>query len=126
MTDIVIDFSLAVERAEYRVGDYVLYRNPALYWTGQSGHTFVCQVVFDEVTNRLGDRYRSLIALRALATGALLTFVPTRYVRLLPAADCMRDIDAAPLSSETSGLHPAAVAWLEQNAVSAAVDGGAA
>jgi hypothetical protein len=37
------------------------------------------------------------------------------YIRLLPPADAMADIDVAPLSEpDTGAMSPAAVAWLRQ------------
>jgi hypothetical protein len=38
------------------------------------------------------------------------------YMRLLPAADAMHDIDTAPLTEpDTGAMTPAAVAWLTQH-----------
>lgn len=40
----------------------------------------------------------------------------TYYMRPLPAADAMRDIDMAPLNEpDTGAMTPAAVAWLRQH-----------
>ncbi|MEU5810962.1 hypothetical protein [Streptomyces sp. NPDC047718] len=94
--------------AVFRDGDYVLYRDPELYWTGQSGHTFVCKVKKAWATG--------VYNLTALVSGRLIEFVQPDYMRLLPPIDAMRDIDTAPLHADgaADGMTAAAMAWLNQ------------
>jgi hypothetical protein len=106
MTHIEIDFTKPVPRSRYGYGEYVLYRDPALYWAGKPDHTFPCQVELDLID----------LTLRDLRTGREISDVDPDYVRPLPAAGAMRDIDEAPLATDYPDLNPAAVAWLEQNA----------
>ncbi|MFJ3497835.1 hypothetical protein ACIPPJ_30180 [Streptomyces sp. NPDC086091] len=69
-------------------GDYVLYRDPVKFWTGQDGHTFVCKVT----QAWLDGTYD----LTALASGSPVCYARPDYIRLLPPIDAMRDIDTAP------------------------------
>jgi hypothetical protein len=112
VTNIEIDFMKLPSRSRYSYGEYVLYRDPGLYWAGRSGHTFPCRVELNLID----------LTLRDLRTGREIADVDPDYVRLLPAVDAMRDIDAAPLNGEHPGLAPAAVAWLEQDAKPAGGD----
>ncbi|CAM5292675.1 hypothetical protein GCM10010329_80820 [Streptomyces spiroverticillatus] len=88
--------------------DFVLYRDPALFWTGQEDHTFVCRVQrsWNEGTYDL----------LAVATNRFIHDASGDYMRLLPSLDAMRDIDTAPLHSAgaADGLTAAALAWLTQ------------
>jgi hypothetical protein len=94
--------------AVFKDGDCVLYRDPELYWTGQSGHTFVCKVKKAWATG--------VYDLTALGSGRLIEFVKPDYMRLLPPIDAMRDIDTAPLHGDDAaeGMTAAAMAWLTQ------------
>ncbi|GGV51270.1 hypothetical protein [Streptomyces spectabilis] len=98
--------------ATYTQGDVVLFRDAERFWLGQSGHTFVGRVVrawrqaytgkvLYDLVELSGNRHRSGI--------------DPDYMRLLPPADAMRDVDTAPLSEpDTGAMTPAAVAWLRQ------------
>ncbi|MEW1699458.1 hypothetical protein [Streptomyces sp. NPDC091278] len=94
--------------AVFKEGDYVLYRDPELYWTRQSGHTFVCRVRKAWATGTYN--------LTALAANRVIEFVQGDYMRLLPPLDAMRDIDTAPLNGDNAadGMTAAAFAWLTQ------------
>ncbi|WDI23331.1 hypothetical protein PS783_37505 (plasmid) [Streptomyces enissocaesilis] len=78
----------------FKVDDFVLYRDPEMFWAGKPGHTVVCRVTYAE-------RYTS-------------DKIP--YMRLLPPLDAMRDIDTAPLNTADAadGMTAAAMAWLAQ------------
>ncbi|MFH9959016.1 hypothetical protein ACH4OX_33035 [Streptomyces roseolus] len=92
----------------YNFGDYVLYRDPELFWTGKTNHTFVC---------RVGSRWTDgTYHLTALASGKVVPYVRPDYMRLLPPIDAMRDIDTAPLhgADAADGMTAAAMAWLTQ------------
>ncbi|MEU4506759.1 hypothetical protein [Streptomyces sp. NPDC024089] len=95
----------------YRCDDYVLYRDPEKFWTGEAGHTVVCRV--DGVIPFASGEIRYTLA-RLDSTGGLIKLARAQYMRLLPPADAMRDIDTAPLDTDTGAadLAPAAVAWL--------------
>ncbi|MFI6530211.1 hypothetical protein [Streptomyces uncialis] len=102
----------ATFQAMFRKDDYVLYRDPTLFWAGTPGHTVVCRVAYVE-------RYSSGKVVRyALVpvTGGLLRDVQGDYMRLLPPADAMRDIDTAPLNTADAAtdMTAAAMAWLTQ------------
>ncbi|MFE0737446.1 hypothetical protein [Streptomyces sp. NPDC058855] len=94
--------------AVFKDGDYVLYRHPAMYWTGKPGHTFVCRVKKAWATGEY--------TLTALVSDRLIEFAKPDYMRLLPPLDAMRDIDTAPLHSADAadGMTAAAMAWLTQ------------
>ncbi|MEU7031424.1 hypothetical protein AB0A60_32610 [Streptomyces sp. NPDC046275] len=94
--------------AVFADGDYVLYRDPELYWTGQSGHTFVCRV------SRVW--MSGVYNLTALVSGRRVEYVKPDYMRLLPPVDAMRDIDTAPLHADGAAddMTAAALAWLTQ------------
>ncbi|MGD9482873.1 hypothetical protein WDH52_06360 [Streptomyces sp. TRM70308] len=95
----------------FTVDDYVLYRDPTKFWRGEAGHTAVCRVTHVERSGSGTVRY----TLQTL-TGGLLRGAQGAYMRLLPPADAMRDIDTAPLHSATAtdDMTAAAVAWLTQ------------
>lgn len=97
----------------YKRGQYVLYRNPEMFWTGQEGHTFVCRVERICVGGATYD-------LTPLPSGRQITAASPDYMRLLPAIDAMRDIDTAPLNTDTADdMTAAAMAWLAQQAATA-------
>ncbi|MFF5256930.1 hypothetical protein ACFY4K_33490 [Streptomyces leeuwenhoekii] len=95
-------------KATFKQGDYVLFRDPEMFWTGKPAHTFVCRV----------DRawMNGTYTLTALATGRAVYEARPDYMRLLPAVDAMRDIDTAPLNTEgaVDDMTAAAIAWLTQ------------
>ncbi|MFJ3099075.1 hypothetical protein [Streptomyces hydrogenans] len=100
--------SITVPAAGFRKGQYVLYRDPEKFWTGQAGHTFVCRV------DRVG--LHNTYDLTPLASGRPIYFASPDYMRLLPAVDAMRDIDTAALNSDgtVDDMTAAAMAWLTQ------------
>ncbi|MCX5434780.1 hypothetical protein OHU11_42130 (plasmid) [Streptomyces sp. NBC_00257] len=95
----------------YRCDDYVLYRDPEKFWTGKPGHTTVCRV--DATIPFASGEIRYTLA-RLDNTGGLVKLARSPYMRLLPPADAMHDIDTAPLNITTGAadMAPAAVAWL--------------
>lgn len=97
----------------FKRGQFVLYRDPELFWTGQVGHTFVCRI--DRVC--LGDTYD----LTQLPKGRSILYANPEYMRLLPAIDAMRDIDTAPLNTDAAAddMTAAALAWLTQQRATA-------
>lgn len=98
--------SLAV--AVFKDGDFALYRDPAMFWTGEAGHTFVCKV-----TRAWPD---GTYDMTALASDRPVYYAKPEYMRLLPPVDAMRDIDTAPLNTDGAAddLTAAALAWLTQ------------
>ncbi|MFD8937904.1 hypothetical protein ACFV0R_22095 [Streptomyces sp. NPDC059578] len=103
--------TITTVQAEFRQDDYVLYRNPTLFWAGKPGHTVVCRVAYVERYSSGKIRY-ALVPV----TGGLLRDVQGDYMRLLPPADAMRDIDTAPLNADgaATDMTAAAMAWLTQ------------
>lgn len=96
----------------YTKGDLVLFRDPERFWLGRSGHTFVGRV---ERRWRDASTSQVLYDLTELSGGGFHAGVDPDYMRLLPAADAMHDIDTAPLNGSDAGaMCPAAVAWLRQ------------
>lgn len=93
---------------KFKRGQFVLYRDPEMFWTGQAGHTFVCRI--DRVC--VGDTYD----LAPLPSGSSIYFANPEYMRLLPSVDAMRDIDTAPLNTDGAAddMTAAAIAWLTQ------------
>lgn len=93
---------------KFQRGQFVLYRDPEMFWTGQADHTFVCRV--DRVC--LGDTYD----LAPLPKGRSIYYANPEYMRLLPSIDAMRDIDTAPLNTDGAAddMTAAATAWLTQ------------
>jgi hypothetical protein len=95
-----IDLTSLPRPDRFVFGEFVLYRDPALYWAGKPGHTFPCRVTLDGKLENLltGEAFKANLD----------------YARLLPAAECMRDIDEAPLENVAEFL-PSAVAWLRRH-----------
>nr|BFD88452.1 hypothetical protein StreXyl84_78530 [Streptomyces sp. Xyl84] len=100
----------------FKVDDFVLYRDPEKFWRGEPGHTFVCRVS-SVVRFICGENRYNLLPV----TGGLVREVQGDYLRLLPPADAMRDIDTAPLNGDDAadGMTAAAMAWLAQQAATA-------
>lgn len=95
----------------FKIDDFVLYRDPAMFWAGKPDHTFVCRVS-NVVRYTNGECCYNLLPV----TGGLIREVQGDYMRLLPPADAMRDIDTAPLEGDgaADGMTAAALAWLTQ------------
>ena len=93
---------------KFQRGQFVLYRDPEMFWSGQAGHTFVCRVQ----RTWLEGTYD----LVAVATGRFVHDASGDYMRLLPPVDAMRDIDTAPLNTDGAAddMTAAAIAWLTQ------------
>ncbi|GAA2615543.1 hypothetical protein GCM10010304_81030 [Streptomyces roseoviolaceus] len=93
---------------KFQRGQFVLYRDPEMFWTGQAGHTFVCRV--DRVC--LDNTYD----LTPLPNGRTIYYANPDYMRLLPTVDAMRDIDTALLNTDGAAddMTAAALAWLTQ------------
>ncbi|MDV5143203.1 hypothetical protein R1T08_02480 [Streptomyces sp. SBC-4] len=99
----------------YIKGDLVLFRDVERFWLGLPGHTFVGRV---ERAWRHADTGKVLYDLRELSGNRARAGIDPDYMRPLPAADAMHDIDTAPLSEpDTGAMTPAAVAWLRQHLV---------
>ncbi|GGN61909.1 hypothetical protein GCM10012285_61420 [Streptomyces kronopolitis] len=99
----------------YTQGDFVLYRDARRFWLGQPGHTFVGRV---ERVWRHAETGKVFYDLVELSTNRLVGEVDPDYMRLLPPADAMADVDTAPLAEADAGaMSPAAVAWLHQHLV---------
>lgn len=101
--------------ARFRRNDYVLYRDPEAFWGGEPGHTFVCRVrdIHPYFNN-------TLVYTLATMSGGSVSNACGDYMRLLPPADAMADIDTAPLRTDTvPAMTPAAVAWLTQQEATA-------
>ena len=97
----------------YTKGDFVLFRDVERFWLGKPGHTFVGRV---ERSWQHADTGKVLYDLTELSGNGARAGIDPDYVRLLPPADAMRDIDTAPLTEPDSGaMTPAAVAWLTQH-----------
>lgn len=97
----------------YRRGDFVVFRDVERFWLGKSGHTFVGKV--ERVWQHAGTG-KVLYDLIELSDNRHVAGIDPDYMRLLPPADAMADIDTAPLSEPDSGaMTPAAVAWLRQH-----------
>ncbi|WJY43228.1 hypothetical protein QT196_38875 (plasmid) [Streptomyces sp. P9-2B-2] len=92
----------------FKRGQFVLYRDPEMFWTGTADHTFVCRIERSWM-----DGTHDLIV---IATGRPVHNANPDYMRLLPAIDAMRDIDTAPLNINggVGDLTAAAIAWLHQ------------
>ncbi|MER5747134.1 hypothetical protein ABT097_28180 [Streptomyces sp. NPDC002225] len=108
---------MVIPEDTYRVEDYVLYRDPEKFWTGQAGHTTVCRVTAIVRFSSGERRY----ALSRLDGRGVIGQARARYMRLLPSADVMHDIDTAPLTAGTgvADMTAAAVAWLAAQATTA-------
>ncbi|MEV0449830.1 hypothetical protein [Streptomyces sp. NPDC050600] len=97
----------------YIKGDIVLFRDVEKFWLGQPGHTFVGRV---ERSWTHADTRKVLYDLTELSGNRARAGIDPDYMRLLPAADAMHDIDTALLSeTDTGAMTPAAVAWLRQH-----------
>lgn len=97
----------------YVRGDFVLFRDAERFWRGKSGHTFVGRV---ERSWRHADIGKTLYDVIELSGHRYVGGIDPDYMRLLPPADVMADIDNAPLSEPDAGaMTPAAVAWLRQH-----------
>ncbi|MEV7711195.1 hypothetical protein [Streptomyces sp. NPDC088270] len=108
----------AVVPATYQCDDYVLYRDPERFWLGKAGHTVVCRV--ERVIPFTSGEFRyDLVPLGGV--NHVIKQARSPYMRLLPPADAMRDIDTAPLDTTTGAadMTPAAVAWLTAQAATA-------
>ncbi|OEJ21792.1 hypothetical protein AR457_40895 [Streptomyces agglomeratus] len=100
-------------QTSYTKGDIVLFRNVERFWLGKPEHTFVGRV---ERSWRHVDTGRVLYDVTELGSLSYRAGIDTDYMRLLPPADAMHDIDTAPLSEpDTGAMTPAAVAWLRQH-----------
>ncbi|MCZ1000791.1 hypothetical protein O1M63_26525 [Streptomyces mirabilis] len=64
---------------KFKQGQFVLYRDPEMFWTGQAGHTFVCRVQRSWMEGTYD--------LVAVATGRFVHEASGDYMRLLPAVD---------------------------------------
>ncbi|WP_392900812.1 hypothetical protein [Streptomyces sp. LN699] len=97
-------------KVTYTKGDFVVFRDVEKFWLGKPGHTFVGRV---ERSWRHADTGKVLYDLVELSANRHRAGIDPDYMRLLPAADAMHDIDSAPLSEpDTGAMTPAAVAWL--------------
>ncbi|WP_105973649.1 hypothetical protein [Streptomyces geranii] len=97
----------------YKKGDLVLFRDAERFWLGKPGHTFVGRV---ERSWRHADTGKTLYDLVELSGNRARAGIDPDYMRLLPPADAMHDIDTAPLTEpDTGAMTPAAVAWLRQH-----------
>ncbi|GAA1924024.1 hypothetical protein [Streptantibioticus ferralitis] len=97
----------------YAKGDIVLFRDVEKFWLGKPGHTLVGRV---ERSWRHADTGKVLYDLVELSGNRHRAGIDPDYMRLLPPADAMHDIDTAPLSEpDTAAMTPAAVAWLRQH-----------
>ncbi|MEH0541445.1 hypothetical protein ABZX93_32470 [Streptomyces sp. NPDC006632] len=102
-------------QTRYIKGDIVLFRNVERFWLGKPGHTFVGRV---ERSWQHVDTGKVLYDLTELGSLSYRAGIDPDYMRPLPAADAMHDIDIAPLSEpDTGAMSPAAVAWLRQHLV---------
>ncbi|MBK3645839.1 hypothetical protein [Streptomyces sp. MBT33] len=100
-------------KVTYTKGDLVLFRDVERFWLGLPGHTFVGRV---ERSWRHADTGKVLYDLTELSGNRARAGIDPAYMRLLPAADAMHDIDTAPLSEpDTGAMTPAAVSWLRQH-----------
>ncbi|MZE76771.1 hypothetical protein [Streptomyces xinghaiensis] len=102
-----------VSQTVYAEGDFVLYRDAERFWLGESDHTFVGRV---HRAWRHGGTGRAVYDLIELSSNSCVTGIDPDYMRLLPPADAMADIDTAPLTGpDTGAMPPAAVAWIRQH-----------
>ena len=100
-------------QTSYAKGDLVVFRDVERFWLGKAGHTFVGRV---ERSWRHADTGKVLYDLTELSGNRARAGIDPDYMRLLPPADAMHDIDTAPLSEpDTGAMTPAAVAWLRQH-----------
>ncbi|MGW3652488.1 hypothetical protein [Streptomyces sp. NPDC000878] len=100
-------------QTSYKKGNLVLFRDAERFWLGLPGHTFVGRV---ERSWRHADTGKVLYDLVELSGNRARAGIDPDYMRLLPPADAMHDIDTAPLTEpDTGAMTPAAVAWLRQH-----------
>ncbi|MFB8415338.1 hypothetical protein ACFC63_07470 [Streptomyces albidoflavus] len=100
-------------KTRYIKGDMVLFRDPERFWLGLPGHTFVGRVEWSWTD---GHTSKLVYDLTELSGNRRCAGIDPDYMRPLPAAAAMRDIDTAPLSEPDAGaMTPAAVAWLRQH-----------
>ncbi|MFJ9634767.1 hypothetical protein ACIRU8_44470 [Streptomyces sp. NPDC101175] len=100
-------------KVTYTKGDIVLFRDVERFWLGLPRHTFVGRV---ERSWTHADTHKVLYDLTELSGNRARAGIDPDYMRLLPPADAMADIDTAPLSEpDTGAMTPAAVAWLRQH-----------
>lgn len=104
----------AVEpKVAYTKGDFVLFRDVERFWLGKPDHTFVGRV---ERSWQHADTHKVLYDLTELSSLRYRAGIDPDYMRLLPPADAMHDIDTAPLTEpDTGAMTPAAVAWLRHH-----------
>ncbi|WP_030704971.1 MULTISPECIES: hypothetical protein [unclassified Streptomyces] len=102
-------------QTRYLKGDLVLFRDVERFWLGLPGHTFVGRVERSWTNTHSHKLLYDLTELNTNGNRARAGIDPD-YMRPLPAADAMRDIDTAPLHEpDTGAMTPAAVAWLRQH-----------
>ncbi|QRV39144.1 hypothetical protein I6J42_34235 (plasmid) [Streptomyces californicus] len=102
-------------QTRYLKGDLVLFRDVERFWLGLPGHTFVGRVERSWTNTHNHKLLYDLTELNTNGNRARAGIDPD-YMRPLPAADAMRDIDTAPLNeTDTGAMTPAAVAWLRQH-----------
>ncbi|MEV1048689.1 hypothetical protein [Streptomyces sp. NPDC049916] len=102
-------------QTRYRKGDLVLFRDVERLWLGLPGHTFIGRVERSWTNIHSQKLLYDLTELNVNGNRARAGIDPD-YMRLLPSADAMHDIDTAPLSeTDTGAMTPAAVAWLRQH-----------
>ncbi|MFJ4343141.1 hypothetical protein [Streptomyces sp. NPDC088915] len=111
--------TLTTSATEFKPEDFVLYRDPAKFWAGTPGHTYVCRVSAVMRWASGPVRYNLL----PLA-GGLVRDVKGDYMRLLPPLDAMRDIDTAALDTDgaADAMTAAAVAWLVRQHATASAE----
>ena len=89
------------------VGTYVLYRDADAFLAGLPDHTRIGRVIHDAAN----AWNRSTIEF--VGTSEVLRSISLEYLRVIPAAEIMADIDTAPLATLTdAGPLSAAMAWL--------------
>ncbi|MFD8731996.1 hypothetical protein [Streptomyces sp. NPDC059611] len=102
-------------QTHYRRGDLVLFRDVERFWLGLPGHTFIGRVERSWTNIHSHKLLYDLMELNVNGPRARSGIDPD-YMRPLPPADAMHDIDTAPLNEpDTGAMTPAAVAWLRQH-----------
>ncbi|MGN2366655.1 hypothetical protein ACTFBU_35870 [Streptomyces luridiscabiei] len=102
-------------QTHYRKGDLVLFRDVERFWLGLPGHTFIGRVERSWTNIHSHKLLYDLMELNVNGNRARSGIDPD-YMRPLPPADAMHDIDTAPLNEpDTGAMTPAAVAWLRQH-----------
>ncbi|MGR4884016.1 hypothetical protein ACIPUC_32000 [Streptomyces sp. LARHCF249] len=104
------------QAVSFQRDDFVLYRDPERFWRGEPNHTVVCRVSWVNTYVSGGVRY-TLLPVK----GGVINDAQGAYMRLLPPADAMRDIDTAPLNTVGAAdeMTAAAMAWLTQQHLTA-------